>query len=45
VLGDDPGVWRDKIDEWRDAGFTHLTLHSISPEQKGFIEFAQQFVS
>src|SRR5215216_2756071 len=45
VLGDDPGAWRDKIDEWRDAGFTHLTLHSISPEQREFVEFAAQFVA
>jgi hypothetical protein len=44
ALGDDPGVWREQIDQWRDAGFTHLTLHNVAPEQKGFIEFARQFL-
>ncbi len=44
VLGNDAGEWRAKIDEWREAGFTHLTLHSISPEQREFVEFASQFV-
>ena len=43
VLGNDPGAWQAKIDEWRDAGFTHLTLHSIAPEQREFIEFASRF--
>jgi len=38
-------VWREKIDEWRDAGFTHLTLHNVAPEQRAFIEFARQFVA
>jgi len=45
VLGDDAGAWREKVDEWRDAGFTHLTLHSIAPEQREFVEFAAQFVT
>ncbi len=45
ALGDDAGVWREKIDEWRDAGFTHLTLHNVAPEQRAFIEFARQFVA
>ena len=45
ALGDDPGVWRERIDQWRDAGFTHLALHNVAPEQRSFIEFARQFIS
>jgi coenzyme F420-dependent glucose-6-phosphate dehydrogenase len=44
VLGDDPGKWREKIDEFADAGFTHVALHNVGEDQDGFIEFAKQFV-
>jgi coenzyme F420-dependent glucose-6-phosphate dehydrogenase len=44
VLGDDPGAWREKIDEYRDAGFTHLALHNVAEDQSDFIEFAAQFL-
>jgi coenzyme F420-dependent glucose-6-phosphate dehydrogenase len=44
VLGDDPGRWREKIDEHRDAGFTHVALHHVGREQREFIEFAAQFL-
>jgi coenzyme F420-dependent glucose-6-phosphate dehydrogenase len=44
VLGNDPGAWRAKIDEYRDAGFTHLALHNVAEEQSEFIEFAAQFL-
>jgi coenzyme F420-dependent glucose-6-phosphate dehydrogenase len=45
VLGSDPGVWREKIDEYEKAGFTHVSLHNVAKEQADFIEFAAQFVS
>jgi G6PDH family F420-dependent oxidoreductase len=44
VFGDDPGRWRAKIDEFGDAGFTHVALHNVGEDQAGFIEFAKQFV-
>jgi coenzyme F420-dependent glucose-6-phosphate dehydrogenase len=44
VLGDDPGKWREKIDQFADAGFTHVALHNVGEDQDGFIEFAKQFV-
>ena len=44
VLGDDPGKWREKIDEFADAGFTHVALHNVGENQEGFIQFARQFV-
>jgi G6PDH family F420-dependent oxidoreductase len=44
ALGDDPDVWREKIDEYEKAGFTHVALHNVAEDQGSFIEFAQQFV-
>jgi coenzyme F420-dependent glucose-6-phosphate dehydrogenase len=43
-LGDDPGVWRDGIEQFDRLGFTHICLHDVSEDQTGFIEFAKQFV-
>jgi G6PDH family F420-dependent oxidoreductase len=44
VVGNDPGAWREKIDEYRNAGFTHLALHNVAENQGEFIEFAAQFL-
>ncbi len=44
VLGDDPDAWQAKIDEYEQAGFTHVALHNVAEEQAGFIEFAGRFV-
>jgi G6PDH family F420-dependent oxidoreductase len=44
VFGTDPGKWREKIDEFDAAGFTHVALHNVGVEQADFIEFAKQFV-
>lgn len=44
VLGNDAGAWREQIDRYRDAGFTHVALHNVAEEQRDFIEFASQFV-
>jgi coenzyme F420-dependent glucose-6-phosphate dehydrogenase len=43
-LGDDPGAWRDGIEQFDRLGFTHICLHDVSEDQTGFIEFAKQFV-
>jgi G6PDH family F420-dependent oxidoreductase len=43
-LGNDPGVWREGIEQFERLGFTHLCLHDVSEDQQGFIEFAKQFV-
>lgn len=45
ALGDDPAVWREKIDAYEEAGFTHVALHNVAEEQSGFIEFARQFLA
>ena len=44
VLGNDPALWREKIDEFDRAGFTHVGLHDVSETQREFIEFAKQFL-
>ena len=44
VFGDDPASWREKIDEFEQAGFTHVALHNVGEDQQGFIEFAKQFL-
>jgi alkanesulfonate monooxygenase SsuD/methylene tetrahydromethanopterin reductase-like flavin-dependent oxidoreductase (luciferase family) len=44
ALGNDPDAWREKIDEYDKAGFTHVALHDVSEDQEGFIEFARQFL-
>jgi coenzyme F420-dependent glucose-6-phosphate dehydrogenase len=44
VLGNDPALWREKIDEYERAGFTHACLHDVSLDQQEFIEFGKQFV-
>ena len=44
ALGSDSSAWREKIDEFERAGFTHVCLHDVGEDQRGFIEFARQFV-
>jgi hypothetical protein len=43
-LGNDAVAWREGIDQFARAGFTHLCLHDVSQDQAGFIEFARQFI-
>jgi G6PDH family F420-dependent oxidoreductase len=44
VFGNDPAKWREKIDAFERAGFTHVALHNVGVEQREFIEFAKQFI-
>jgi G6PDH family F420-dependent oxidoreductase len=44
ALGDDQGVWREKLTAFEQAGFTHVALHNVAEEQAGFIEFATQLM-
>ena len=41
VCGPDPEPVRKKIQEFADAGFTHVYLHQIGPDQEGFFRFAE----
>jgi G6PDH family F420-dependent oxidoreductase len=42
VCGPDAGPIREKIDEYAQAGYTHVYLHQVGPDQPGFIEFASR---
>jgi len=42
VCGPDPQLFLDKIKEYVDAGFTHVYLHQIGPDQEGFLDFAKR---
>jgi G6PDH family F420-dependent oxidoreductase len=44
VLGNDPTEWRERIDEFERAGFTHVALHDVGTNQREFIDFAKQFL-
>ncbi len=42
VCGPDPEPFLAKIKEYADAGFTHVYLHQIGPDQTGFLDFARR---
>ena len=44
VLGNDKTAWREQLDEYERAGFTHVTLHSVSTDQQEFIDFAKDLL-
>jgi G6PDH family F420-dependent oxidoreductase len=41
-LGPDPEPWLEQIRAYEQAGFTHVYLHQVGPDQEGFIRFAKQ---
>ena len=41
-VGPDASKYLAKIDEFIQAGFDHVYLHQIGPDQEGFIRFCQQ---
>jgi G6PDH family F420-dependent oxidoreductase len=42
VLGPDPEPYLRAIDEFADAGFDHVYLHQVGPDQKGFLRFFER---
>ena len=42
VCGPDPEKYLDKIRAFADAGFTHVYLHQVGPDQEGFFRFARR---
>ena len=42
VCGPDPERHLAKIREYADAGFTHIYLHQVGPDQAGFIRFCER---
>jgi alkanesulfonate monooxygenase SsuD/methylene tetrahydromethanopterin reductase-like flavin-dependent oxidoreductase (luciferase family) len=44
VLGSDEAAWREQLEAYERAGFTHVCLHHVGEEQREFIEFAAQLI-
>jgi G6PDH family F420-dependent oxidoreductase len=44
VCGPDPDRHREAIQEYIDAGYDHVYIHQIGPDQEGFIEFYEREV-
>ena len=42
VVGPDAAKYLAKIDEYVQAGFDHVYLHQVGPNQEGFIRFAER---
>jgi hypothetical protein len=40
-LGPDVDEYLDQIEEYGKAGYTHLAIHQIGPDQEGFLAFVQ----
>jgi G6PDH family F420-dependent oxidoreductase len=41
VCGPDPEAHAKAIDEYVDAGYTHVYLHQVGPDQEGFFRFCE----
>lgn len=44
VCGPDPAPYLEKIREYQDAGYDHLYLHQVGPDQVGFFRFFEREV-
>lgn len=42
VCGPDPEKYHQRIREYTDAGFDHVFLHQVGPDQEGFFDFAKR---
>jgi len=42
TCGPDPQPYLAKIEEYVKAGFTHVYLHQVGPDQAGFLDFAKR---
>jgi G6PDH family F420-dependent oxidoreductase len=42
VCGPDPAKYLAKIQEFTEAGFTHVYIHQVGPDQEGFFRFAEK---
>jgi coenzyme F420-dependent glucose-6-phosphate dehydrogenase len=41
VLGNEPDDYLQELQEYEEAGFTHVYIHQVGPDQEGFLEFAK----
>ena len=40
--GPDPGPVLEAVRTWEEAGFDHIALHQVGPDQEGFFHFWEQ---
>jgi coenzyme F420-dependent glucose-6-phosphate dehydrogenase len=41
VLGNDPEEFLAEVEEYAEAGYTHLYWHQVGPDQDAFLKFAK----
>ncbi|MGI8703912.1 MAG: hypothetical protein ACR2JZ_05320 [Candidatus Limnocylindrales bacterium] len=41
ICGPDPDRHLEAIREYADAGYTHVYVHQVGPDQEGFMRFYQ----
>ena len=42
VCGPDPALYLDDLRQYEQAGFTHVYIHQIGPDQQGFLRFCER---
>jgi hypothetical protein len=42
VCGPDPGAHLEAIESFADAGFDHVYVHQVGPDQAGFLDFYER---
>ena len=42
VCGPDPGPMVEELREFEQAGYTHMYVHQVGPDQEGFLRFFEQ---
>jgi coenzyme F420-dependent glucose-6-phosphate dehydrogenase len=42
VCGPDPQRYLDAVQTYREAGYTHIALHQVGPDQEGFLRFGKR---
>jgi coenzyme F420-dependent glucose-6-phosphate dehydrogenase len=41
-LGPDPGEYTEQLQQYAQAGYTHVCVHQIGSDQQGFLDFAKR---
>ena len=42
TLGPDPDEYLEELKNYEQAGYTHVHIHQVGPDQEGFLEFAKR---
>jgi coenzyme F420-dependent glucose-6-phosphate dehydrogenase len=42
VCGPDPALYLEDLQQYEQAGFTHVYIHQIGPDQRGFFRFCER---